>query len=327
MTYYEELGVRPDATAEEIRLAYRNLARLLHPDQQTDAALKRLAELQMKRLNSVHAVLADPAARRQYDAGLGQEARRPVSAHRGMARSLGFLAAGASLASLLWLLAGVPAQQSAARVAAAPDPATGVPPAATPIASMERKLARLSTELRDARRQLEAARSVTPAMSEAAAAPPPVEPVTPPLERVNEIVPPAPIMLQSVDSPAAPKPGFTGTWVYVPPRFSARREQVYAADYVEAVIVEEGGALRGRFRARYQVPDRPISSEVSFRFEGKAGGEPLSLSWIGAGGSRGDLNLRLLSRDTLELNWIALELGSQMGLASGTSVLTRRREP
>jgi hypothetical protein len=102
---------------------------------------------------------------------------------------------------------------------------------------------------------------------------------------------------------------------------------VYAADYVETVIVEDGGVLRGRYRGRFHVPDRPISSEVTFRFEGKADGETANLSWTGAGGAQGDLNLKLLSKDTLELNWFTTELGSQMGLASGTATLTRRQEP
>jgi len=40
MNYYEELGIRQDAALEEIRQAYKLLARLLHPDAQPDARLK-----------------------------------------------------------------------------------------------------------------------------------------------------------------------------------------------------------------------------------------------------------------------------------------------
>ena len=60
MTHYEELDVSPAATADEIRHSYKALARLLHPDQCADGGLKRLAELQMRRLNQVLAVLTDP---------------------------------------------------------------------------------------------------------------------------------------------------------------------------------------------------------------------------------------------------------------------------
>ena len=40
MNFYEELGVPPDAPLAAIRDAYRNVARLLHPDAQTDPVLK-----------------------------------------------------------------------------------------------------------------------------------------------------------------------------------------------------------------------------------------------------------------------------------------------
>ena len=70
MNYYEELGVSQSASTEEIRRAYKTLARLLHPDQCADEKLRGLAEVQMKRLNQVLAVLSDPEERRRYDAAL-----------------------------------------------------------------------------------------------------------------------------------------------------------------------------------------------------------------------------------------------------------------
>jgi hypothetical protein len=102
---------------------------------------------------------------------------------------------------------------------------------------------------------------------------------------------------------------------------------MYPAEYVEAVIVEQSGTLQGRFRARYRVPDRPISAEVAFRFEGRHNARTAELPWTGAGGAKGDLKLKLISRDKVELSWIATDLGSQMGLASGAAVLTRRQDP
>lgn len=67
MDYYEELGINPSATEDEIRKAHRRLAKLFHPDQQTDEGMKAVAERQMRRLNSIVDVLTDPEQRRVYD--------------------------------------------------------------------------------------------------------------------------------------------------------------------------------------------------------------------------------------------------------------------
>jgi hypothetical protein len=115
--------------------------------------------------------------------------------------------------------------------------------------------------------------------------------------------------------------------VYVPPRVPAPGQSLYPPEYVEAVILENGGLLRGRYRARFRVSDRPISSEVEFQFEGEAGDEAPSLTWYGAGGAEGELKLRLLSANALRVDWLATSLGTRLGLASGTAVLTRRLDP
>lgn len=79
MDYYEELGLDRSATEEEIRRAHRRLTKLLHPDQQTDEAVKQLAETQMRRLNSIVDTLSDPEKRKAYD----EELRRGVLGSQG----------------------------------------------------------------------------------------------------------------------------------------------------------------------------------------------------------------------------------------------------
>jgi curved DNA-binding protein len=62
--YYETLGVSRDASQEEIKKAFRKLARRYHPDVATD---KAVAELKFKEINEANEVLGDPEKRAKYD--------------------------------------------------------------------------------------------------------------------------------------------------------------------------------------------------------------------------------------------------------------------
>ena len=63
--YYGVLGVRRDATGEEIKRAYRKLARDLHPDVNPDPA----AQERFKEVTAAYEVLADPQKREIVDLG------------------------------------------------------------------------------------------------------------------------------------------------------------------------------------------------------------------------------------------------------------------
>jgi molecular chaperone DnaJ len=66
--YYKTLGVDKKATAEEIKKAYRKLARQYHPDRNPD---DKQAEARFKEISQAHDVLGDPDKRKQYDSGSG----------------------------------------------------------------------------------------------------------------------------------------------------------------------------------------------------------------------------------------------------------------
>jgi curved DNA-binding protein len=62
--YYTSLGVSRDASADDIKKAFRKLARQYHPDV---AKNKKEAESKFKEINEAHEVLSDPEKRRKYD--------------------------------------------------------------------------------------------------------------------------------------------------------------------------------------------------------------------------------------------------------------------
>src|SRR5271154_2575438 len=66
--YYKTLGVDKKATPEEIKKAYRKLARKYHPDRNPD---DKEAEARFKEISQAHDVLGDPEKRKQYDTGAG----------------------------------------------------------------------------------------------------------------------------------------------------------------------------------------------------------------------------------------------------------------
>jgi hypothetical protein len=310
MTYYEELGVPPTASADEIRHAYRRLVRLLHPDQCGDEEMRRLADLQMKRLNAMLAVLCDENQRAAYDSACSAVPipRPPVAIgeiqrHREIAATLA-LASLILLALALW-----PRGKAISQSAAVPQP-TSAPHAPAP--------KRTPRE-----RQHTLAHSFRPAM------PPDVKPlaINPPAIAPGVAIEPAlpaeptPIA-PALPEPAPARPSLEGQWLFAPS--ASTHGEGYYPEYIELRLSESSGVIHGSYQARYRVTDRAISPAVNFHFEGRTGPEGGVLPWQGPGGAQGEVTLRLLSSGRLEVDWVAHRLGRELGLISGASTLVRR---
>lgn len=71
--YYEVLGLKPDASEQEVKNAYRDLAKVWHPDRFAhDARLQQKAQEKLKEINEAYDAINSPASGRR------QRARRPT---------------------------------------------------------------------------------------------------------------------------------------------------------------------------------------------------------------------------------------------------------
>ncbi|MGI8990975.1 MAG: J domain-containing protein [Bryobacteraceae bacterium] len=380
-SYYDELGVPPHATADEIRDTYRNLVRLLHPDQQLEGHLKEVAEHQMKRINYIHQVLSDSEKRRRYDAESAAAERPapivfhapppppPPHSYRGtVAWVIAALVCGALISWLINRESYSSFPEYAESVSASPRDSE-LEKAATPASlpsglqtppdngSAQRQIVSLRGQLREAEDERAAllqelmrlrseskakkAGSAVPNASRAEkrAQPPALTATVLPLPSIPAFDnAPTPVdrkpdrdvqpSAASRGSDELPRHHFGGVWFYTKPRQQKFKKAFYPPEYIEADIVEENGAIHGRYRARYQVTDRAISPDVNFEFEGKlSGGASASLPWNGGGGAKGEVQLKLISETSLEVVWSATQLGRTLGLAAGSAVLVRRADP
>lgn len=330
MDHYEELGIDRSAAPDEIRQAYKRLVRLLHPDHCRDEQVRPLADLQMKRLNGVLRTLTNPTERAIYDHATFGGPAPPVlpspSSHASHISQWYWTAGGAAtLLVLIFLVWNIP-QPGPRRIATPTESLTAsvVPPQKPVILSR--------SHLPEPKVFAERRESSLPEPVELASPGTPPTDIPAPKEAVNmavapfhrvEITPPVVPVLEPVHMPIHPR--LSGDWLFVPLPH-AKASSLYPPEYIELRVTENAGILRGRYRARYRIPDQAISPAVSFEFEGRAGADRATLPWSGAGGAVGEVRLRLLAPGALEVIWVATRLGRELGLISGTAVLVRKQD-
>lgn len=335
MNYYEELGVSAEASEEEIRKAFRNLSRMIHPDQHQDERLKQLAEVQMKRLTGIVDTLCHTDKRQVYDLSLleptsishveTEEKLPPPRPNRWVPLLAGILFGGLLVYSLAIFFQ---ARQAAIPEEAHPVQAeTSKPAPSKPVAQREnpRKTAVQWRESSESIPESTPSQPPAPPEQESSVALK-VEVVPPPVPRVPVAVPSAPIL--GGPAASAPVAKMSGTWLYVPKVRPAARngkpveKWEYTAEFVEMRVREEAGLVEGSYRSRYRIPDKPLQPEVSFRFQGSLDGK--ELDWEGPGGAKGKIQFEFQGENTLLARWRAIETGNVLSLASGSALLVRR---
>ena len=350
MDFYEELAVPRTASTEDIHRSYKRLARLFHPDHQTDPEMRAAAELQMRRLNQILVVLTDPRERFRYDFMLAGEAGRRVPPIFDRPRPTALL--GFDWKSAFWFACGailvgvLAALVSTSEPTVAPLAEATQPEAASPSAGAA-KAGSPERWIDEPRRRYPAERYASAASVEGSGERPQT---TPRLVAIHSPQPsplvapaaaaapalPAPPAIGAGETKPAPLPfeirpapfqeGLPGLWRYKQTSAVTQKPGVFAAERVEVAIKEESGVLHGYFTGRYAVPDSGLSPNVDFQFSGAPAQNMTRLSWRGMNGNRGEISLRVVASNTLEVTWVTTHMENRGNLASGRVTLSRVQE-
>ena len=321
LTFYDDLGLSARASGEEIREAYLNLVRLLHPDLASEPSLKRFSENQLKRVSRAYAVLSDPDRRRRYDEQLAgedeEEPEEPVSANRDAGRSrarawitLGWLiCAFAGIVGIGWYVSQqAGASSEPAQVSAAPNP-QGAPNSTAPSTAATSDNADKSGDLDSLRSELAGAKAERDRALEQT------------VLQAKELD-----FLTGRVLGARPAPGsskLAGVWVLPVPKV-APMESAFTPEAVDLILNVQQDTVQGRFRARYPGMGAPDPPMVRFYLEGTIQGDVANATWHGEDGSKGEIQLKLGSDNALQLVWSTTLAGKQSGPDSGTLALVRK---
>ena len=329
MTYYEELGISSSATQDDIRHAHRLLIKILHPDLQMEPGNRQLAEIQSRRINGIAEILLDSDLRDKYDATLNPRLvppkTRPLPSNRSYPMST-LAASLLFLASALWLLVGERLTTVSPRI----ETHTTVP-VQQPVQPIPASPLRKTSGNPSSSQQFTVVRPIEPPPRSTPPEPKPGTETTHPANMVESTPsppPPATPPVASSPPPRTPRPTppenpLVGTWIYIPAPITEADRSIYRPEYIEMRIRDIRGILEGQYRARYHVPDRPLSPNVGFHFAAPPGADSKSFRWSGANGLAGRVDLRLVTVNSVQVDWRVTELVEAADLVSGTAILTR----
>ena len=328
MTYYEEFGISSSATPEEIRHAHRRLVKILHPDLHMEQGNRQLAEIQTRRVNGIAETLLDTARREAYNANLLPVKVPPPQLSYSLyafALAILFFVGG------LWLFQGEHPVLSAQAPAVSAPSLTGDSPTARPTLGNRKTPTTQATSSQHPNSgpatvtppPISADQENKPTRGEQVLVEPEPQPARstakPSAQPTAETNPPKP----TVAIPAQPENPLTGTWLYVPAPVAEADRNIYRPEYIEMRVRSVQGMIEGQYRARYHVPDRPLSPNVGFHFAGKPGPAATAFRWTGSNGVAGRVELKLISANSVQVNWRVTELAELADLVSGTAILTR----
>jgi hypothetical protein len=115
-----------------------------------------------------------------------------------------------------------------------------------------------------------------------------------------------------------------GEWVYAPTEPEKKKAGFYPPEYIDLKLFSNDGRLRGQYRARYHVTDKPISPDVEFALS--PDGEANKFTWQAANGTRGTFKISSIEPNAIRIEWRTTVFGRQAALTAGSATLVKRSQ-
>jgi hypothetical protein len=133
------------------------------------------------------------------------------------------------------------------------------------------------------------------------------------------------LILAAPPRPPVSSSRFPGVWVLPRPKVEAV-SSAFTPESVDLIVSAQAGRIQGRYRAIYPGMGAAEPPMVRFYFEGTCSKDIANAAWTSDDGSKGEIQLKLASDNTVQLVWSVTDAANQTGPATGTVALVRKRE-